>query len=73
MDPEFAAGWQGDKAHSHTFDNTKIKSIAPGWQAQTPFWRGVADVVAWHEADPARQVVDERFTRLFDDLIARAH
>ncbi len=71
VDPEWGAGLLGDKAHSMVFDNTKVKRLAPGWAAVVPFERGAEEIVAWHDADPSRKVVDARMDGLMDDLVAR--
>ncbi len=69
-DPDLGAGLLGDKAHSMVFDNSLIRTIVPGWQALTTFAQGAREIVAWHNADPRRQVVDERLNALFDKLVA---
>jgi nucleoside-diphosphate-sugar epimerase len=69
-DPEWGAELFGDKAHSMIFDNTKIKRIVPDFAPAIPFSRGIEEVIAWHDADPARQVVDEKLDRLMDTIIA---
>lgn len=70
-DPDWGAGLLGDKAHSMIFDNTKIKRLVPEYKARIPFVQGAAEIMAWYDADPARQKVDERMDRVMDDLIAR--
>ena len=69
-DPEWGAGLLGDKTHSMVFDNSKVKSVVPGWNAVVPFERGAREIVARHLADPARQVVDEKLDALMDKLAA---
>jgi len=69
-DPEWGAGLLGDKAHSMVFDNTKIKSVVPGWRATVPFERGAREIVDWYLANAARQVVDEKLDALMDRLAA---
>jgi nucleoside-diphosphate-sugar epimerase len=69
-DPEWGAGLLGDKAHSLTFDNTKIRSLVPGWRAVIPFERGAREVADWYRADPARQVTDARLDAVMDKLAA---
>jgi nucleoside-diphosphate-sugar epimerase len=71
-DGDWGDGLLGDKAHSVIFDNTKIKRAVPGWAATIPFAQGAREIIAWHEADPARQVVDARFDALLDRIIAAA-
>jgi nucleoside-diphosphate-sugar epimerase len=70
-DPEVGAGLLGDKAHSMVFDNAKLRTIVPGWRATTPFVQGAKEIVAWHDADPARRRVDLSMDQLFDRLAAR--
>ncbi len=70
--PEVGAGLLGDKAHSVLFDNSKIKSLVPGWVATTPFSDGVREITDWYLADPARQVVDRELDAAFDRLAAAA-
>lgn len=63
-------GLLGDKAHSVIFDNTKIKRFVPDFAATIPLSWGAKEVMAWHDADPARQRVDEEFNRQTDQIIA---
>ena len=70
FDPEMGAGLLGDKAHSVIFDNSKIKRLVPDFAATIPFSQGAREIVAWFDADPARQVVDEQANHLFDRIIA---
>jgi hypothetical protein len=70
FDPEMGAGLLGDKAHSVIFDNTKIKRLVPDFAATIPFSQGAREIVAWFDADPARQVVDEQVDHLIDRIIA---
>src|ERR1035438_8132959 len=46
-DPGWGAGLLGDKAHSMVFDNAKLRSIVPGWNAVIPFEQGAREIVAW--------------------------
>jgi nucleoside-diphosphate-sugar epimerase len=68
-DPEIGAGLLGDKTHSMVFDNSKIRSVVPHFSADVPFSQGAREVIAWHDADPARRVVDARMNSFFDTLI----
>lgn len=67
--PEMGPPLLGDKAHSVVFDNTKVRSVAPGWTARVPFWRGAREIVAYYDADPSRRVVDAALDRHFDRLV----
>jgi nucleoside-diphosphate-sugar epimerase len=70
FDPEVGASLLGDKAHSVIFDNSKIKRLVPDFAATIPFSQGAKEIVAWFDADPARQVVDEQASSLIDKIIA---
>lgn len=59
----------GDKTHCAIFDNTKIKQVVPEFSATTPFARGAEQIIAWHQADPARQKVDAAFNDLCERLL----
>jgi nucleoside-diphosphate-sugar epimerase len=67
-DPEWGAGLLGDKAHSLYFDNSKLRQLVPGFHASIPFEQGAREIVDWHAADPARQLVDPRFDKVMDRL-----
>ncbi len=69
-DERWGAGLLGDKTHSMIFDNSKIKRIVPDYVATTPFARGAEEIMAWFDADPARQVVDTERDALMDQIIA---
>ena len=71
VDPEWGAGLLGDKAHSSVFDTTKLRQVVPDFVAPTPFEQGAREIVAWHDEDPARRVVDARVDALMDDLVQR--
>lgn len=69
-DADWGAGLLGDKAHSMIFDNSKIKRVVPDFAATIPFARGAEEIMAWYDAEPARQVVDEGLNRVMDEIIA---
>jgi 3-phosphoglycerate kinase len=50
------------------FDNAKLRSIVPGWNAVIRFEQGAREIVAWHLADPARQVTDASLDAVMDKL-----
>jgi nucleoside-diphosphate-sugar epimerase len=70
FDPDWGASLLGDKSHSMIFDNTKIKRLVPDFVTTTPFVRGAEEIIAWYYADPARQIIDHDFDRLWDKIIA---
>jgi len=69
-DPEWGDGLLGDKAHSMVFDNAKLKSVVPGWEAVVPFEQGAREIADWHLAQPDAQVVDPALDALMDKLAA---
>jgi nucleoside-diphosphate-sugar epimerase len=70
FDADWGASLLGDKTHSMIFDNTKIKRLVPDYAATIPFARGAEEIITWYEADPARQMIDETFDALLDEIIA---
>ncbi len=70
--PDLGPGLLGDKAHSVVFDNTRVKTLVPGWTATTPFADGAREIVEWHLADPRRQSVQPELNDAFDRLAALA-
>ena len=69
--PDWGAGLLGDKAHSIIFDNSKIRRLVPDFTCPIPFAQGIREVVAWHRADPKRQVVDQTFVAAYERILDR--
>lgn len=69
---ELGANLLGDRSHSVVFDNTKIKSLVPGYRATIPFADGARQIVQWFDANPQLQTVDQDYMALSDRLIAWA-
>jgi len=67
--PESRPGLLGDKSVSVVFDNSKIKRFVPGYCATMPFAEGIRRTIAWFDADPARQQIDEEANARWDKLI----
>lgn len=70
IDPQIGAGLLGDKTWSVLFDNTKIKTLVPDFQATIPFHQGVRQTLAWFEADERRKQIDESVNQALDAIIA---
>ena len=68
-DPQWGASLLGDKAHSLVFDNSKLRSVVPGYRAVIPFEQGAREIVDWYDADPDRQQVDTRLDAIMDKLV----
>jgi nucleoside-diphosphate-sugar epimerase len=71
FDPEWGASLLGDKSHSMIFDNSKIKKFVPDYTATIPFFTGAQEIISWYNANPSRQVVDEKENQMIDKIIAR--
>lgn len=71
-DPGRGPGLLGDKSHSVIFDNSKIKSLVPGFAARIPFAAGAAEILSWHDAHPGEQRIDTDYMALSDRLAAAA-
>lgn len=63
-------GLWGDKSHCAVFDNSKIKSLVPGFTATIPFSEGIKRTLAWFEADPKRMVINQETNAMMDKIIA---
>jgi nucleoside-diphosphate-sugar epimerase len=59
----------GDKAYSVIFDNSKIRRIVPEYRATIPFHAGIRRTLAWFEADPARQIVNDKTNAMMDRIL----
>jgi len=67
---EFRGSLVGDKACSVVFDNAKIRRFVPGFACTTPYPAGIAQTIAWFDADPARRQIDETYNALIDRIVA---
>jgi nucleoside-diphosphate-sugar epimerase len=67
FDPDWGAGLLGDKMYSVIFDNTKIRTLVPDFQAEIPFQAGVQEIADWYQ-QPANQQTDPEFDALLDKL-----
>lgn len=71
-DPHWGDSLLGDKAHNTYFDNSKIRSVVPGFAAEIPFRDGAREIMAWYDAHPEAQKIDERFAAIYDRVLAAA-
>jgi nucleoside-diphosphate-sugar epimerase len=70
--PDLGPSLLGDKSHSVIFDNSKVKALVPEFVCTLPFALGARQVLSWYDANPDQQVVDQRLSATFDQLIAAA-
>ena len=60
----------GDKVNSVVFDNSKIRRFVPEFDCKVPWSEGVRRAIAWFDADPSRQTIDEEANQMWDKIIA---
>jgi hypothetical protein len=68
--PSFHGSLIGDKTWSAVFDNTKIKTFVPGYQAVIPFHEGIRRTFEWYDADESRKWVDEPVNADIEKILA---
>ena len=67
---DFSGTLLGDKANCAVFDNSKLKSLVPGFHAVTRFDQGARKVVDKLLSTPALQVEDPAFDAFCDKVVA---
>jgi nucleoside-diphosphate-sugar epimerase len=70
LDPSSRGGLLGDKTWSVIFDNTKIKSFVPGFQATIPFHVGIRKTLAWFDEDESRKRVNDAANQQMDRILS---
>ena len=70
MAPDMTGTLLGDKAWSVVFDNSKIKRLAPDFQAVIPFREGIRRTLAWFDADEGRRRVEDAVNEEMDRILA---
>jgi nucleoside-diphosphate-sugar epimerase len=69
-DPDMLGTLVGDKTTSCVFDNSKIKRFVPGVCCTTPYHVGIAETLAWFDANPARRVVDDDANAKYERILS---
>ncbi|MEY4590219.1 MAG: hypothetical protein RL497_2295 [Pseudomonadota bacterium] len=69
LDPNYTGTLLGDKSVSSIFDNSKIKRLAPSFNAKISYKEGIKRTLAWFEADTKRQIINPETNLFFDKLI----
>jgi nucleoside-diphosphate-sugar epimerase len=72
MAPEWGENVLGDKSHSVIFDNSRVRTLVPGWHATIPWADGARQIIEWFDADPTRRQVNEKVDAQMDALVAAA-
>lgn len=70
--PEIGPSLLGDKSYSVMFDNSKIKSVAPGWQAKTTFREGAEKIISFYDSHPELCQENPQTAEALDLMAARA-
>jgi nucleoside-diphosphate-sugar epimerase len=67
--PQLTGNLLGDKTWSTVFDNSKIKTFVPGFQAIIPFREGIRRTAAWFDADEKRKCLDETVNTEIEQIL----
>ena len=59
----------GDKSNSVVFDNSKIKRLVPGYNCEVKWSEGFRRSLAWFEAHPEFQTIDNEANQTSDRII----
>lgn len=68
-DPDKLGSLVGDKIHSVVFDNSKIKHFVPDFVCDVNWADGVRRSLAWFEAHPEFQTLDDEMNSKWDRMI----
>ena len=60
----------GDKSNSVVFDNSKIKLFVPEYTCEVSWAEGVRRSLAWFEAHPEFQTIDDEMNSVWDEMIS---
>jgi nucleoside-diphosphate-sugar epimerase len=67
--PHLAGSLLGDKTWSVVFDNSKIRTVVPGFQATVLLNDGIRRTLAWFAADEKRRTVDPAVDAEMDQIL----
>ncbi|MDR3687465.1 MAG: SDR family oxidoreductase [Coriobacteriia bacterium] len=67
--PNLSGTLLGDKSWSVVFDNAKIKSAVPGFQATIPLREGIRQTLDWFAADERRRCIDTSINAEMDRIL----
>jgi nucleoside-diphosphate-sugar epimerase len=69
VEPRYLGSLLGDKSWSVAFDNGKIRTFVPGFQAVIPFREGVRRTLAWFDEDERRRRIDPEVNAEMDRIL----
>jgi len=58
-----------DKAESVVFDNSKIKTFVPGFNATIPFAVGIRRTLKWLDDNPKMKVVSDETNQRIENIL----
>ena len=67
--PDSFGGLVGDKSNSVVFDNSKIKRFVHDYSCEVNWAEGVRRALAWFEAHPEFQTIDDEMNSIWDQII----
>ncbi len=69
--PEYKGVLKSDKGIDREFDNSKIKSIVPEFNAQIKFQDGIKETIKFYNENPSKQIIDYLWDGRIDRLIKK--
>jgi nucleoside-diphosphate-sugar epimerase len=70
--PDLGPTLIGDKAHSMVFDTSKVTALVPDFRTTITFDEGARRIIAYYDAHPGEQRIDEGRDAVFDRIAAHA-
>jgi nucleoside-diphosphate-sugar epimerase len=69
VEPTLSGTLLGDKTWSVVFDNSKIKSFVPGFEAVVPLHDGIRRTIDWFDAEKSRRCIDMAVDAQMDRIL----
>lgn len=70
IEPDFSGTLLADKAESVIFDNSKIKSFVPSFQATIPFREGIRRTLKWLDENPQYKIINPKTDEAIERVLA---
>ncbi|MFC8598455.1 NAD-dependent epimerase/dehydratase family protein [Isoptericola sp. NPDC057191] len=70
--PDVGPGLLGDKAHTMLFDCAKLQALVPEFGTTITYDQAAVEQIAWYDAHPEAQQVDDALDAAFDRLVEHA-
>lgn len=69
IEPSYTGTLLADKAESVIFDNSKIKTFVPGFNATIPFSEGIGKTLQWLEENPEWKIIDPEENKRIENIL----